>query len=695
MRLQRQPTQVLLLLVKRAGEIVTREEIQQTIWTDDIVINFEVGLNRCIGQIRAVLLDDADVPRFIETIPRVGYRFIAPVTIAAPVPKAPPSPPSPVLLASSEVPASTPKPRWRIWTLVGCLAILGIAGYFVTHSGDQKIASDLILSPLITELGFSVSPTFSPDGTQVAFSWNGPVQNNFDIYVKVVGSRGALRLTDTPEIEYSPTWSPDGRIIAFCRGAENGRASIWTMPPLGGTAQKIIDLSWLAAFDARVLAWSHDSSRIVYPDRVPRGTTNALFAVDIKSGSIHQITFPSGSDTDMDPAYSPDGHSLAFVRDVGRGISRIYVLPLRSDGTSAGEPKLLSWPDFDNVYLGRPLWTSDNRSIIFASNKTGEQQLWLGDTNGSSAPQLLPIAPAVVDAALSATGKLAVVRELHDTDIWRLNLDLIGREETVLPEHSANSTRLEANPQISPDGSRIAFESNRSGFSEIWTSNVDGSHPVELTETKHPGTGSPAWSHDGARIAFDSRIDGVPRIYWIPSQGGRPSVLTASGERSVVPNWSADDKWIFFTSDHDAQAQIWRIPAQGGTAEQVTRNGGFAPVASPDSEFLYYTANRSRLTELRSLHFKTNTETTIASNVARRSYSPVAGRIYYVSGTSEGARILHVLDRASGADRPLYNFRKPIADGIAVSSDGKYLYFTQIERGGSDLQLVENFGVSK
>lgn len=118
-----QPAQVLQLVVKRAGEIVTREEIQQPIWTEDIVINFEVGLNRCIGQIRTVLLDDADVPRYIETIPRVGYRFIALVTVATSVPEAPPS--------SPEVLASAPKPPWQMWASAACcLAIAGIAGLF-------------------------------------------------------------------------------------------------------------------------------------------------------------------------------------------------------------------------------------------------------------------------------------------------------------------------------------------------------------------------------------------------------------------------------------------------------------------------------------------------------------------------------------------------------------------------------------
>ncbi len=208
---------------------------------------------------------------------------------------------------------------------------------------------------------------------------------------------------------------------------------------------------------------------------------------------------------------------------------------------------------------------------------------------------------------------------------------------------------------------------------------------------KNSGTGSPVWSHDGSRIAFDARVDGVPRIYWMPATGGQPSALTAPPNRSVVPTWSADDKWVYFTSDRNAEPQISRVSAQSGPPEQITSKGGFAPLASPDGKFLYYGANRSKLTDLRSFNLETKEEVTIASSVTWRNYFPVAGKVYYISGTATGEQRLHVLDRTSGMDRVLYEFKKPVAGGIAVSADERSLFFAQIEHGGSDLFLVENF----
>ena len=131
-------------------------------------------------------------------------------------------------------------------------------------------------------------------------------------------------------------------------------------------------------------------------------------------------------------------------------------------------------------------------------------------------------------------------------------------------------------PGLSADGKKIAFESNGSGFTEIWTANRDGSEPRPLTSLRNPVTGSPAWSHDGHRIAFDSRAQGSPRIYIIPADGGTPVAITKDSSRAVVPTWSPDDRWIYFSSDRTGRSEIWRMTAQGGSEERITKNGAFA-----------------------------------------------------------------------------------------------------------------------
>jgi DNA-binding winged helix-turn-helix (wHTH) protein len=253
-RLTPQPARVLLLLVERAGEIVTRKEIQGAAWSSDTVVDFELGLNRCIGRIRAALLDDANSPRYIETVPRIGYRFIAPVLVpeqAAPVAVTSPDPTRAV--AVEEIRLARRPPVWQKVT-AGAACILLVAAVIVTRPFFRKtgaIQGNLTVEPLANELGAAYTPAFSPDGRQIAFVWNGRKRDNFDIYIKPVASQEFVRLTTNPEMDYSPAWSPDGRFVAFCRGNDRTGGAIWLISPLGGAERKLIDLHTNVAPDLR------------------------------------------------------------------------------------------------------------------------------------------------------------------------------------------------------------------------------------------------------------------------------------------------------------------------------------------------------------------------------------------------------------------------------------------------------------
>ncbi len=139
----------------------------------------------------------------------------------------------------------------------------------------------------------------------------------------------------------------------------------------------------------------------------------------------------------------------------------------------------------------------------------------------------------------------------------------------------------------------------------------------------------------------------------------------------------------------DRQSGDMENTSQGGPPEQVTHNGAYAPVASPDGKFLYYTANRSALAELRAFELATGKETTVASNVGRRGYFPTGRQIFYISGGSK--QTLMVADHPNGTARILFQFEKPVGEGIAISPDGTYMFFGQVDRGGSDLMQVEDF----
>jgi DNA-binding winged helix-turn-helix (wHTH) protein len=198
--LQQQPCQVLALLLRSPGQLVTREELQQALWPGDTFVEFDQGLNTAIKKIRQALDDSADHPRFVETLPRKGYRFIAPVDAGG---------------NGLETPGSTRALGRRLTWAGALLALLisaGAAGWLLSRRNDS-IETTFVPVPLSSYPGRESRPSFSPDGNQVAFDWNPtqsfsePTEAHADIYVKLVGADEPLRLANG----CCPAWSPDGR----------------------------------------------------------------------------------------------------------------------------------------------------------------------------------------------------------------------------------------------------------------------------------------------------------------------------------------------------------------------------------------------------------------------------------------------------------------------------------------------------
>jgi Tol biopolymer transport system component/DNA-binding winged helix-turn-helix (wHTH) protein len=727
-RLAPQPALVLKMLLAQNGGVVSREELQQEVWKGDTIVDFELGLNRCVARIRSVLSDDADTPRYVETVPRLGYRFIAQVKIvpvpqrqgipvaAVPVPApatvfeatltpatAPEVVPQesnrsapPQEVAPLEGPVRSPGRKWRSILIYGLPAAVLIfvalfwSRHFVRNQAEQ-LRSDYSVGPLFSEPGQTASPSFSPDGSKVVFSWSGSRQDNFDLYVRSIGTQDTTRLTNARETDYSPAWSPDGKSIAFCRSGPRNGSSIWLISLSDGAERKLIDVPWTAVVGSRFLTWSPDSRRLVFAGSVHEDKTSGLVEMDVATGATRYLTRAKEGTVEMHPAYAPDGHAIAFVRDIARGISRILILPMKPEGGAAGPPVPLSWPGFESANVARPLWTPDSGHLLFASNRNSEQYLWIVKDGQGAAPQLLSaLGPGLMDAAISSTGALAMVRERLDIDILKLDVGRLRHGNSAAPVPVLNSNRLETSPSVSPDGLKLAFESNRSGFTEIWTSNVDGTNVSQITSMGHPITGSPTWSPDGRTIAFDSRAGGVPRIYLVPAAGGKVAALTAPNEMSVTPAWSPDGVWIYFTSDRTGSPEIWRIPSVGGTPQQVSTTGGFSPSTSA-GKLILYSATRAWVTTLKSLNVETHEEEVLATDAIRRSYHAATDGVYYIAASAGDRFVLRFIPSAGGTAETLYEFPRRTAEGLGMSPDGHSLFFGEAEQANTDLRLVRDF----
>jgi Tol biopolymer transport system component/DNA-binding winged helix-turn-helix (wHTH) protein len=673
LKLQEQPFQVLCMLVEHPGEIVTREELRNRLWPADTFVDFDRGLNAAVKRLRDALGDSADSPVFIETLARRGYRFIGTV----------------------ETPAATPSARPTPWhwlsttrnaVISGLTAgALALSFLYYSHSIRSRASHPAIppvVTPIVTDVGAKYTPSLSPDGQHLAFAWNGGAGDHYSIYVKLNGGEESLRLTQQASIDFNPVWSPDGRYIAFCRILK-GETGIYVINVLGGAERRMRKTLWdeqefyEALGAAGRLSWSPDGKLLAFSDRVSGNEhVSAIFLLSLESQEIRRLTSPRWSD--FDPVFSPDGQTLAFAR---RGTGIYMVSVLRGE-----EQRLIS-----GGYNWGLAWAPDGRHIVFpdASWPVNAGWLWKISLHGGE-PERLQFGQEGIEPMIRGN-QLVYVRQLANINVWSRKL---SSSHTAGPaDKFISSTRMESGPQFSPDGSKITFESTRSGYYEVWVCRSEGSGLIQLTHFKSI-TGTPRWSPDGQRIAFDSRAPGNADIFVIDSQGGSPRRLTSELSSDVVPSWSRDGRWIFFASDRSGRWEVWKMPSDGGTAVQVTHQGGFAAFESPDGKFLYY-AKGLGVPGLWRIPTNGGEEIEVISSLKAGYWgywAVVENGIYYLDMTAKPG--INFFDIATHHTTRVFDLEsRPTwgAPGLAISSDKKTILYTQLDALNSDIMLVENF----
>jgi DNA-binding winged-HTH domains len=620
---------VLLFLLRNPQRLITKEELLDAVWNDSAVT--ENSLSRNIAVLRRLLGDEIREPRYIATVPTVGYRFLCDVEVAEdgsgglgrtnpghsatddgfePAEGAQglsnSAQNSQVQTASAEEAEQAGQkpgeerrgPRSLLLPgLIAAALVLLVTGFlfhravsgrntpgYAVHPAKGATASSRMnMVPLTNLPGLVTDPAFSPDGEKIAFIWDGENPVKGDVYMQLVGGERPLRLTHTISgVTCCADWSPDGRQIAFARCDDNG-GKIFVVPALGGSERKLTDVMCTFAQNG-FPKWIDGGRSLLIMDRCVPDGPRGIVVFSLETGERRCLTAPPlySEQGDFAPALSPDGRTVAFLSSSSVAVPEIFTIAL-----SGGTPRQLT---HDGVrFCAGPMWSSDGRYLIFTSTRSGLARAWRVPAAGGA------IEPEIVypgTGSLSHDGRrLAYVEQpcywRRPLALWRMELSSPGGQ-VVSQERISNSDEGIHAVRPSSDGRQITFGSDRSGRGQIWRSDMDGSNPLQMTFFEKGYAGSPRWSPDGKWIAFDYDPDMHRQIYRIDSEGRNLKMITSGNYENTLPSWSHDGSALYLSSNRTGSWQVWRRELATGREMQLTHHGGLVAYESYDAKTVYY-----------------------------------------------------------------------------------------------------------
>jgi Tol biopolymer transport system component/DNA-binding winged helix-turn-helix (wHTH) protein len=666
--------QVLLCLARSPGSVVSKEDILREVWngtfvTDDV-------LTRAIGELRKVFGDSAAAPRVIETIRKSGYRLIAPV-----LPASPGSPDTDEKNLAARPPAVGRRRRIGA-VLIGAALVLLAAGVMLL-SRRPAPAGPVRIRPLTSSPGNERDPAVSPDGTRVAYAWNGGEGERYSLYVKLLDGGAALRLTGEKGAEdRAPAWSPDGQRIAFTRATESG-CEMLVVASLGGGERR---LAPCGDKEYRRLAWSPDGRWLAVPRR---NASSQLFLelVSLETRERRAITHPPPQILgDTSPAFSPDGATLAFSRNISDGTGDLYRVSV-----SGGEPQRLTFDNRDTFGLD---WSSDGKSVLFSSSRAGIYSLWRVPASGGE-PTWLAGGGTKMKHPSSARAKNVIAFEnwTYEVNLWRAPS---GSGRTLPADAPRRLTQTadqwNFDPHVSPDGTRIAFVSTRSGSEEIWLEGADGEKPTPLTAFDGARLETPRWSPDGKRLVFSVRLKGWANLYTVDATGGSVERLTSEAADAVAPSWSRDGRSIYFASRRGGSWQIWKLGLSGRSLTGVTLEGGYSSRESPDGRWLYFT--RADVPGIWRQPVEGGPASRIVDSLAPEDWANweigAAGLYFRELCAAHRDPALVFLPFGENAPRHVAELTEQVWPGFSVAGDGSWIVYPRADRHSCEIRLIEN-----
>jgi len=598
LRLQAQPFRVLVCLLERPGELISREEIQQRLWGSDTIVDFDHSLGTAINKLRDTLGDSAENPRFIETLARRGYRFIAPVTVVSAVEAetqrtgqalgdTPPAAADPAVVRSrTAIPATSQKEsrlvrRTLIWA--SCVAAAGAGGFLLgfrqrpAYTAPPRIAQITFSGRVAPgDPLFESYPGTATDGSRIYFR---EIENGRAVLAQALIADGETSTLSLPDELAAPTLgdlSPDGsRLLLRNHLSTSPEQALWVVSTIGGTAQKI---PGILAHDA---TWMPDGQHILY------ASGNSLYIAMDNGSNVHRFATLQGRAFWL--RWSPDGRRLRLTL-LNSETHTSALWELNSDGSGA-HLLLPNWTSAPPAECCGS-WTADGQYYVFQSARSGDDNIWAirehdGLFGGAGAP--IPITNGPLEYEAPITG-----REGDRTFFIGLSSEseLLRYDPTVqlfVPYGAplSNAQRVE----FSEDGQWVAWIRQDDG--SLWRSRTNGSGRVQLT-SRPMQVFMMHWSPDARRLVLMARQPGMPwKIYTMDSDGGHLQEVLNEVRSEADPDWSPDGKMLVFGRLPDLMAEasepkaIYLVdPATRKMTELPGSSGLFSPRWSANGRYI-------------------------------------------------------------------------------------------------------------
>jgi Tol biopolymer transport system component/DNA-binding winged helix-turn-helix (wHTH) protein len=592
--------------LEHAGEVVTRENLISEVWADIIVTDHAV--TQCIGNIRKIFNDRATDPKFIETIPKRGYRFIASVSVIEEQHESIPAiiePETSVAQFQENQPIPTaavnePQPlkqetNWLWLAAVVILTGLLVKDFFYekestqTDNPEKKVEIKVVPTKQFTSLpGVEHYPRISPDQRFIAYVWEDENRPS-DLFIQSIDHENSPRrqLTFTDYKETHPAWSPEGDRVAFIQyaGTQDCQVKIINIHSLKEIYEAACNLDQNIGLH---LSWSPDGSKIAIPHFEEGENSRGLIIHELDSKNRLRIKCHYQCDyIDFDVSWSPDNKHIALTRLTSMMSTDIFLYDLED----------LKKPEKQLTNIGAQIighaWMKDSKRLIFSSGMHGNPSLYSVDIESlkiealninNIGAQANILFPDIVG------NQLTFAAQLQEFFISRVDLPKLN--DRSLPELPVKplvrTSSFSLGPTYSEKEKQLAYISDQSGYFEIWSADLKSPKFQQLTNLEK-SVMHPKWSPNGKYIAFiasDIEIE-TSALYLLEVMTGHSYPLKTELNDFWVPEWSHDSESIFVAAKEEGNQKLYSVPIDGSKASVIAENGLYGKMSKAGDYFFY------------------------------------------------------------------------------------------------------------